>query len=167
MQDLGRVLLRALVAIPLLALVCWASINGAISGVVTDSAGAALKDAKVVATNTETGVTSELATDDKGFYNFPALSIGTYNVEISHTGFKTFKQTALTIDANSALRVDAILQVGAISETVEVTSTAVHVETESTQMGEVITGKSMTAVPLNGRAYTDLPALQPGVSPYK
>ena len=166
MQDLGRVLLRASVAIPLLALVCWASINGAISGVVTDSAGAALKDAKVVATNTETGVTTELATDDKGFYNFPALSIGTYNVEISHTGFKTFKQTALTIDANSALRVDAILQVGAISETVEVTSTAVHVETESTQMGEVITGKSMTAVPLNGRAYTDLLALQPGVSPY-
>jgi len=166
MQDLGRVLLRALLAIPLLALVCSASINGAISGVVTDSAGAALKDARVVATNTETGVTTELATDDKGFYNFPALSIGTYNVEISHAGFKTFKQTALTIDANSALRVDAVLQVGAISETVEVTSTAVHVETESTQMGEVITGKSMTAVPLNGRAYTDLLALQPGVSPY-
>jgi len=116
MQDLGRVLLRALLAIPLLALVCSASINGAISGVVTDSAGAALKDARVVATNTETGVTTELATDDKGFYNFPALSIGTYNVEISHAGFKTVKQTALTIDANSALRVDAVLQVGAISE---------------------------------------------------
>jgi hypothetical protein len=166
MQDLGRVLLRALLATPLLALVCWASINGAISGVVTDSAGAALKGAKVVATNTETGVTTELATDDQGFYNLPALSVGTYNLEISHAGFKTFKQTALTIDANSALRVDAVLQVGAITETVEVTSTAVHVETESTQMGEVITGKSMTAVPLNGRAYTDLLALQPGVSPY-
>ena len=64
------------------------------------------------------------------------------------------------------LRVDATLEVGTTSEKVEVTSDAVHVETQSTQMGEVISGKSMTAVPLNGRSYTDLLALQPGVSPY-
>src|SRR5947208_8862313 len=166
MQNFWAVQLRALLSIPLLALAAWAGINGGISGVVTDSSGGTLKDAKVVATNTETGVATELATDDKGFYNFAALPVGPYNIEVRHAGFKTFKQTALTIDANSALRVDAVLQVGTISETVEVTSTAVHVETESTQMGEVITGKAMTAVPLNGRAYTDLLALQPGVSPY-
>src|SRR4029077_18966531 len=68
--------------------------------------------------------------------------------------------------ANAALRADANLEVGAISEKVEVSTDSVHVETQSTQMGEVITGKSMEAVPLNGRSYTDLLALQPGVSPY-
>ncbi|HEX4770919.1 MAG TPA: hypothetical protein VH351_08830, partial [Bryobacteraceae bacterium] len=80
--------------------------------------------------------------------------------------FKTESHTDLVIDANSALRSDFTLQVGAIVEKVTVNTDAAHVETESTQMGEVITAKTITAVPLNGRAYTDLLALQPGVSPY-
>jgi len=144
----------------------WAGINGSISGLVTDSTGAVVSGASVTATNTQTGVQSNVTTDSKGFYNFPSLLIGTYTIQISQTGFKTFSQTGLVIDANSALRVDATLQVGAISEKVEVSTDSVHVETETTQMGEVITGKTMTAVPLNGRSYTDLLALQPGVSPY-
>lgn len=166
MFSVTRVRLLISLCIPLLAVTSWASINGGISGVVTDSSGAFIKGARVVTMNTQTGVRTVLATDEKGFYNFAALPVGTYDVEVSQTGFKTFKQTGLTVDANSALRVDAVLQVGAINEKVEVTSTAVHVETESTQMGEVITSKTITAVPLNGRAYTDLLALQPGVSPY-
>jgi hypothetical protein len=144
----------------------WASITGSISGVVSDSSGAVITDAKVVATNTETGVRTALTTDSKGFYNFASLPVGTYDLEISQTGFRSYKKTGLVIDANSALRADATLQVGAINEKVEVSTDTVHVETESTQMGEVISGKTMTAVPLNGRAFTDLLALQPGVSPY-
>ncbi len=144
----------------------WAGINGSISGLVTDASGAVVSGASVTATNTQTGVQSKATTDAKGFYSFPALLIGTYDVEIRQAGFKTFRQTALAIDANSALRVDAVLQVGAISEKIEVSTDTVHVETESTQMGEVISGKTMTAVPLNGRSFTDLLALQPGVSPY-
>ncbi|HKI00261.1 MAG TPA: TonB-dependent receptor [Candidatus Sulfotelmatobacter sp.] len=144
----------------------WAGINGSISGLVTDASGAVVSGASVTATNTQTGVQSKATTDAKGFYNFPSLLIGTYDVEISQAGFKTYRQTGLAIDANSALRVDAVLQVGAINEKIEVSTDSVHVETESTQMGEVISGKTMTAVPLNGRSYTDLLALQPGVSPY-
>jgi carboxypeptidase family protein len=146
--------------------VAWASITGSISGVVTDSSGAVINGAKVVATNVETGVRTELTTDSKGFYSFASLPVGTYVLEVSQTGFRTYKKTGLVIDANSALRADATLPVGAINEKVEVSTDAVHVETESTQMGEVITGKTITAVPLNGRAFTDLLALQPGVSPY-
>jgi Carboxypeptidase regulatory-like domain len=146
--------------------IALASINGSISGVITDSSGAVISGATVVATNTETGVRTTLTTDSKGFYNFASLPIGTYNLEISQIGFRTFQEKQLVIDANSALRVDAVLQVGAINEKVEVSTDSVHVETESTQMGEVISGKTMTSVPLNGRAYTDLLALQPGVSPY-
>jgi len=143
-----------------------ASITGSISGVVTDTSGAVVSGASVVATDTLTGVKTAVRTDAKGFYSLPTLAIGTYDLEITQSGFKTYRKTGLVIDANAALRADANLEVGAISEKVEVSTDSVHVETQSTQMGEVITGKSMEAVPLNGRSYTDLLALQPGVSPY-
>jgi hypothetical protein len=144
----------------------WASIAGSISGLVTDSSGAVIAGAKVIATDTQTGVQTTVTTDAKGFYSLPALPVGTYDLQISQIGFKAYTETGLVINANSALRVDATLSVGTINEKIEVRTDAVHVEAESTQMGEVITGKTMTAVPLNGRAYTDLLALQPGVSPY-
>jgi hypothetical protein len=143
-----------------------ASITGSISGVVSDSSGAVIAGAQVVAIDTQTGVKTTVTTDSKGFYSLPALPIGSYDLEISQVGFRIYRKTGLVIDANSAFRVDAALTVGTTSEKVEVTTDSVHVETESTQMGEVITGKTMTAVPLNGRAFTDLLALQPGVSPY-
>ena len=144
----------------------WASITGSISGVITDPSGAVLAGASVVATDIQTGIKSTATTDGKGFFSLPSLAVGTYNLEISHQGFKTERITGLVIDANSALRTDATLQLGTPVETMIVTGDAVHVETESTQMGDVISSKAMTAVPLNGRAYTDLLALQPGVSPY-
>ncbi len=143
-----------------------ASITGSISGVVTDASGAVLPGASVIATDTLTGIKTSVKTDAKGFYSLPALPIGTYDLEISHAGFKTYRKTGMVIDANAAIRADAGLDVGAISEQVEVRMDSVHVETQSTQMGEVIESKSIEAVPLNGRSYIDLLALQPGVSPY-
>jgi hypothetical protein len=143
------------------------SITGSISGVVTDASGAVIAGATVVATNTQTGVKSTVTTDAKGFYNLATLAVGTYELEISKPGFKTYRQTGLVIDANSALRSDVTLRVGAIHETIEVSTEAAQVETQSTQMGEVISGEKMTSVPLNGRSYIDLLALQPGVSPYQ
>jgi len=154
------------ILILLQAMLAWASITGSISGVVTDPSGAVIAGASVVATNTQTGVKTRVTADAKGFYSLPALPIGTYDIEISQIGFRTYHQSGLQIDANSALRADAVLQVGAVSEKVEVRTDTLHVETDSTQMGEVIAGKTITAVPLNGRAFTDLLALQPGVSPY-
>ena len=147
-------------------ILAWSSITGSISGVVTDPSGAVISGAGVVATNTQTGVKTTVTTDAKGFYSLPALAVGTYDLQVSQIGFKSYTRTGLVIDANSALRVDAPLSLGTINEKVEVRTDAVHVETESTQMGEVISGKTITAVPLNGRAFTDLLALQTGVSPY-
>jgi hypothetical protein len=144
-----------------------ASITGSISGVVTDKSGAVISGATVVATDTLTGVQSTQKTDSKGFYNLPTLAVGTYDLEIKQVGFKTYRQTGLVIDANSALRVDASLAVGSISEKVEVSTDAAQVETQNTQMGEVIEGTKMTSMPLNGRNFIDLLALQPGVSPYQ
>ena len=147
------------------AAVVLASINGSISGVVVDPSGSVIVGAMVTATETQTGVKSETLTDSKGFYNFPELPIGKYDVEVHAKGFKTYRQTGLVIDANSALRVDVTLPIGEALDSVLVSSDAVHVEMESTQTGEVIEGRKILAVPLNGRAYTDLLDLQPGVVP--
>jgi hypothetical protein len=159
--------LAVLMVVTFMSAISWASITGSISGVVTDKSGAVVAGASVVATDTLTGVKTSVKTDAKGFYNLPTLAIGTYDLEISQVGFKTFRRTGLVIDANSALRADASLDLGTINEKVEVSSDVVHVETQSTQMGEVIEGEKMTSVPLNGRSFIDLLALQPGVSPYQ
>ncbi len=147
------------------AALAWASITGSISGVVTDQNGGVVVGAKVTAIETETGVRSEITTDSKGFYNFPALAVGKYDVEVQAPGFKVYRQRGLVIDVNSALRVDVTLQVGEVSEKVTVMSESVHVDTESTQNGQVIEGSKIVNVPLNGRSYTDLLSLQPGVVP--
>lgn len=142
-----------------------ASVGGSISGLVKDPTGAVVAGAEVVATNTDTGVQNKAKTDSAGFYSFPVLPVGRYRVEITQTGFKAYRATDLVIDVNSALRVDAILELGAVTQEVSVSATTVHVETSSTQMGEVIGDNKMEQVPLNGRSYTDLLALQPGVIP--
>jgi hypothetical protein len=165
MRFLFRCLVALVVAILFGTAAAWAGITGSISGVATDSNGGVIVGATVTAIETQTAVKTEITTDSKGFYNFPSLPIGTYNVEVRSSGFKLYRQTGLVIDVNSALRVDASLQIGEATDNVTVLSEAVHVDTESTQNGEVIEGKKILAVPLNGRSYTDLLSLQPGVVP--
>src|SRR5215475_11515489 len=153
-----------LVATPALYRQAIADVTTArISGIVEDSSGAALPGAAVVATDRETGIRTMVVSDGKGFYSFPALPVGTYRVEISKTGFKTYIQSDLLLRVNDSIRVDAILKVGDVAEHVDVVADAVHVETTTTQLGEVISDQKMEAVPLNGRSYTDLLALQAGV----
>jgi hypothetical protein len=147
--------------------VVQAGITGMISGVVSDPGGGVLPGVMVVATNLETGVqTTELA-DGKGFYSFPALAVGTYDVSVSHPGFRDFVEKSVPIDANSNIRIDVTLQLGSVTDIVSVQSDALRIETQSTQMGDVIEGSQITSVPLNGRSYLDLLALQPGVNPYQ
>jgi len=141
----------------------FASVTASISGTVKDSSGAAIPGATVIATNTETGIAETLTTNGQGYYSFQSLPLGKYNLEVQQKGFKTYREIDLTLDVNSALTVDATLQVGQTTEKVEVSADALHVETINSQMGEVIEGKEMTDVPLVKRSYTDLLALQPGV----
>ncbi len=141
----------------------WSSVTGSISGTVKDPSGAVIPGATVTALNTGTGISQTVETDALGFYVFPVLPVGVYDITIRHAGFKELRQTGLALDATTALRVDATLEVGAVAQEVTVQSSTVHVDTTSSQMGEVIGGTKMTTLPLNGRAYTDLLALQPGV----
>ncbi len=154
-----------LILVPWLALSAWAGVEGSVSGTVTDPSGAVVSKVAVTATNTDTGIRQTVFTDEKGFYSFTSLSVGHYDLEVTSTGFRPYRRTAITIDANSALTIDAALEVGPRSDVVTVVENQLHVETTSTQMGEVITAQQMTAVPLNGRSFTDLLALQPGVAP--
>jgi hypothetical protein len=132
---------------------------------VNDASGAVVPLATAKATNLDTGVERQVMTDNKGFYSLLDLSVGRYDIAIEKPGFKSYRRRGIVIDANSALIVDAALEVGERTEAVTVNETAVHAETSDTQLGEVITATQMTAVPLNGRSYTDLLALQPGVAP--
>ncbi len=169
MRKRRIVLCAAVVALGFLvcSALVWASITGSISGIVTDPTGGVVIGATVTAINTQTGVRAAIHTDKSGFYNFPDLSVGTYDLKVEQQGFKTFQQSKIVIDANSAIKIDVKLELGEISEKVTVESQAVHVETQSTQMGEVINSQKMTAVPLNGRDFTNLLSLQPGVVPFQ
>jgi hypothetical protein len=165
MRILQRFLPALLVVFILGSVVAWAGITGSISGIVTDSSGSVVPKVSVTATETGTGVRSVIQTDGSGFYSFPDLPIGNYDVVIRQPGFKTYSKTGVHIDANSAIRLDVKLELGEVTEKVTVTTDAVQVETQSTQMGEVINSQKITAVPLNGRDFTDLLSLQPGVVP--
>src|ERR1700730_17409619 len=127
MQFAVRSLSVLILAILFGAALAWAAITGSISGVVADQNGGVVAGATVTAIETQTGVRSEITTDSKGFYNFPSLPIGTYDIEVRSAGFKLHRQTGLVLDVNSALRVDVSLQLGEASEKVTVLSEAVHV----------------------------------------
>jgi hypothetical protein len=121
--------------------------------------------AKVTATETATAVQHTIISDGRGFYSFQSLPVGRYDVEVDAPGFKPLRRTGVVIDVDSKVVVDASLAIGERTDAVIVSESAAHLETVDTQMGEVITGKQMTAVPLISRSYTDLLALQSGVVP--
>lgn len=165
--NLKSALNYGVMAVVLLSpIVAWAGINGSISGTVSDQTGAVISGVTVVATNLSTNVQSTTVTDPKGFYSFPALSVGHYDLSLNQPGFQAFLESGVEINANSAITIDVKLAVGKVENTITVKSDKLQVETQSSQMGEVIQGSTITAVPLNGRSYIDLLALQPGVSPY-
>ncbi|MBS1851123.1 MAG: carboxypeptidase regulatory-like domain-containing protein [Acidobacteria bacterium] len=143
----------------------FAKVTGSISGTARDSQGAVIPGVKVQIRSVETNVIQASTTDSAGFYNFPAVAVGHYEISFEKTGFGPFRQTNLLINVDTSLQIDATLQVGTMQQEVTVSSSAAQVETRTTQMGEVISDKEMTNLPLNGRSYTDLLALQPGVVP--
>lgn len=150
----------------LFAVSAFAAITGTISGTVSDASGAVMPGVTVTVLNQDTGIKQTKVTDGKGFFSFPALDVGTYTVSVSQTGFASYTEANIRIDANSDVRADVSLKVGAVTQITEVTANPVQIETQSSQLGEVIESQKMTDVPLNGRAFTDLMLLQPGVSPY-
>src|SRR3984957_314697 len=143
----------------------WADVTGSISGSVKDPSGAAIANASVVAINVETGVQRTVQTDANGSYSVLALQVGRYRLMVTQAGFEKYEVKDIVVDANASLRFDITLAVGSVNETVEVGSSGVQVETINTYLGDVIKSQAMEELPLNGRSYTDLLGLQPGVAP--
>src|SRR5665213_1541466 len=144
-----------------------AAVTGSISGTIKDPSGAIIPGIALSVTNPATGVQNKTVTDSKGFYSFPSLPVGQYDLKAEARGFNAQDRKGLTIDADSALQEDLTLTMAERTEELTVADSAneVQLETVSTQMGDVVTGTKMTAVALNGRSYTDLLALQPGIVP--
>ena len=148
------------------ALSLHAATGGSISGTVADPSGAVVAGATLKLINTAQQTIYQVASDRQGLYGFPNLPVGCYDLTVSAEGFTAQRKTNLTVDTDSALRMDIALAIGAQSDTVTVTSVAgVQVDTAATYLGEVVSSPQMSALPLNGRSYTDLLAIQPGVAP--
>jgi hypothetical protein len=140
------------------------NVYAAIHGTVTDTSGAVVPNAAVTVVNTSTNITTTAKSDSKGYYILPQLQIGgPYTVTVSATGFNSFTQSGLTLQLNDNRDVDARLEVGSNNTTVNVSASAVQVETSDTQIKQVMTSEQMEDIPLEGRDPTGLQKLEPGV----
>jgi len=135
-----------------------------ILGTVTDPSGAAVPNAAISITNTDTGVTRSLPTNGDGQYVAPDLINGHYSVHATATGFKAAERKGVTLDVGDRTRVDFKLEVGSAQETVTVEANAVTVQTDTGEVSNVITGQQVTQLATNGRSLYSLFALAPGAS---
>jgi hypothetical protein len=142
-----------------------ADVTGSIFGFVRDKSEAVVAGAHVTATNVETNLVKEAISGPEGEYRLLALPAGTYKIQASAAGFQDFTTTGIDVKVNDRLKVDVVLEVGTIKQAVSVEANPVQVETETTQMGDVIETKKLLSLPLNGRSYIDLLGLQAGVAP--
>lgn len=170
MTTLGR--LRALRgssvgAIAILLLVpalCLGQVSTAtVNGTVTDEQGAVIPGASLTLTNTETGVALGTETNEAGVYRFQNVQIGQYTLEASSAGFTTQKLEPFTLTVNQTTTLDFPMQIGAVTETVEVTAAAVQLQSSSAELGQAVEERTVKALPLNGRNFTQMLMLQPGV----
>lgn len=147
----------------------WAVSGGSLAGTVKDQSGGVVPGAGLTIVNNALRTEFKATADAQGNYVFPNLAVGQYTLSIDADGFRPQKKSNLTIDADSAVRLDATLQLGEKAEEITVSADAsevqMSVETSSTQLGEVVSGAQIAEQPLNGRSYTDLLAIQPGVTP--
>src|ERR1035437_3780305 len=143
-----------------------AEVTGTVQGTVLDSSGAAVANATITLRNLDNGMVRIVKTSATGGYEFLSVPVGeNYSVQVETAGCQKSAQTGIKLDVNQKYRADFSLKVGSIKETVEVSANSAQVDTSNTQLGDVITDKKMTTMPLNGGSYIDLMGLQDGVVP--
>jgi len=148
----------------LLPLLAHAQTNGLISGTVTDKSGATVVGAQVVITNAAGNLTRTMETNSDGVYVASSLPSGTYDITVTAAGFQKFEAKGVVLEVAQKARVDVALTVGKITEEVVVTGEDVaRVDTQSSEIGTTVTGKQVDQLELNGRNFTQLVTLAPGV----
>lgn len=153
-------LVSMLCAMPSLAQVAGATM----SGTATDSSGSVVPNVQVSIKNTATGVVKTVTSDAAGFYTAPNLLPGTYEVSASASGFSTMVQSGVTLTVGAQQVLNITLQVGQMSQTVSVTTEAVSVDLVSSSVGGEVNETTVRELPLNGRDWTQLASLEPGVN---
>jgi Carboxypeptidase regulatory-like domain/TonB dependent receptor len=140
-------------------------ISGSIRGTVTDSTGAVVQGATVTVKQTETDLSRTAVTDRGGNYVVLELPVGTYRLQITAKGFKEYVQTGISVDVNQSASVSPHLAIGSEIEVVQVTADADLIAPTETSMGKVVGERELEDLPLNGRNFSQLGLLQPGVVP--
>ena len=162
----SRTLFVLAVCFPLIALPALSQNSlGTIVGTVTDGSGAAVAAATITLTNNATGEHRASTTDGAGDYQFVSLTPDNYKLDIEGAGFKHYTRDPITVQVDQTFRMNVIMEVGAVSQQVVVTSQAPIMQTETASLGQVISGQAVTNIPLNGRNVLALVALVPGVVP--
>jgi len=156
--------LALLLGFVLVTSVAYGQENGTILGTVTDPTGAAVPNAKVTITNTQTGIVRSTQTNETGNYAARELPIGQYKVQVEVSGFKTFNTTGITLNVKDTIRVDAGLQVGQTQESVTVEANAIQVQADSNEVSQTITAAQVADLATNGRNVIQLAALVPGAA---
>ena len=163
--KLAQWLLLALLAVFAFGKVEAQATSGTAVGAVTDSTQSAVVGAHVTLTNSGTGDKRTATTNSTGGYQFVNVAPGTYKIDVEAAGFKHYTQINVTIQVGSSTRVDAALQVGEVTQSIEVSTESVQLETQQATVGHVVEGRAVTEMPLNGRNVLNLVALAPGVVP--
>src|SRR2546428_9634117 len=156
MNNVFRWMIVALMVCGLSCASVWAQATAQISGTVRDQSGAVLPGVEVTATQTDTGITRTTVTNETGSYVLPNLVTGPYKLEASLPGFRSFAQTGIVLQVSASPVINPVLEVGQVSEQVEVQANAAQVETRSAGVGTVIENQRILDLPLNGRNVTDL-----------
>jgi hypothetical protein len=136
--------------------------SGAITGLVQDASEAALPNVNLRLTSLETGVVHTATTNDTGEYTLPLIPVGKYSLTAEATGFQTYSRREITVELGRTIRLDIAMQLGQVTERVEVTGTAPMLESESSSVGQLIENKTIADMPLNGRRVGDLLGLVGG-----
>jgi hypothetical protein len=139
-----------------------AQASGTISGTVTDASGAAVSGAKVTVSGEVTGLVRETKTDSGGHYVVPLLGVASYKVQAEFTGFQTSVSTGIKLQVDEQREIDFKLAPANVQQSVEVSATAVEVQTTNPTLGQVINSQQVAELPLNGRDFVQLATLTPG-----
>ena len=160
MRSLALSALCCALTLPAIAQVATSEI----SGTITDTTGAVIPGAKVTATNVATNVAHQTTADPAGHYIIPLLPPGDYTVTVEAGGFRTLIQSGISLQIAQQAKLDLTMQVGAVSETLQVTAQAPLLQTQSSATGTVVNSQLVNQLPLNGRNFIQLAILSPGVN---
>lgn len=158
-------LIPLIVLVGTMAIHCHAQTNAEITGRVMDASGAVAPGARITAVNTGRRTERTTTSNEQGFYILPSLDPGNYEISVQLEGFRPVSRSGVKLDVNQSARLDFVLEIGQVTERIQVTGDVPLLETNTAQLGTVVTEEKISELPLNARNFTQLLSLTPGAAP--